>query len=201
MPETALRERKKLQSRALLATTALDLFTEFGFDTVTVDQIAERAELSPRTFFRYFGSKEAVLYADQEEMLELLRVSISSRPAEEPPLLALRLALVSLTDHYATNRDQYLQRARLAKAGASLGVYQRTVLIPAWESALAEALADRLGADLELDLRPRLFAGVAMAAMSSAGAVWLAEGGSSDVSELLHRAFDEFEQAVREVTT
>ena len=195
---TSLRERKKQQTREALMRIALDLFETHGFDQVTVDDIAARAEVSPRTFFRYFGSKEAVLFADQEELLSVMREAIAARPPEEHPLQALRAALAVVTEHTAQHRADHLRRSRLAETGAAIATYQRSVLQPAWEAMLAEAVAERLGADPSTDPRPTLFAGVAVAVMTSAGVLWRASDGKHDVVTLLHQGFDALDLAVLE---
>jgi AcrR family transcriptional regulator len=194
----SLRDRKKQHSREVLAATALRLFTELGFDAVTVDQIAEQAQLSPRTFFRYFGSKEAVLFADQDEILELLCNKIDERPADEAPLAVLRHTLVALADHYTAHRDRHLQRARLARTEAQIASYRRTVLLPKWETTLTDTLAAHMAVDPAIDLRPRLLAAVAVAVMSSIGPAWLADGDQADAAQLLDQAFDALETAVLE---
>jgi AcrR family transcriptional regulator len=193
-----LRDRKKTETRETLVRVALDLFEAQGFDPVTVDDIAAGANVSPRTFFRYFGSKEAVLFADQEHLLSVMRDAISARPAEEHPLLALRGALIVATEHTAQHREDHLRRARLARAGAAISSYQRAVLQPAWEEMLADAVAERLGTDPLVDPRPRLFAGVAIAVMSAAGVMWLASDGKDDVVMVLDAAFDALDLAVLE---
>src|SRR3954451_6776111 len=85
-----LRERKKLATRLALHEAALRLVAERGLDGVSVDAIAERAEVSPRTFFNYFSSKDdAVLGLDPaatDHTVEFLR----GRPAEESPVQAMR---------------------------------------------------------------------------------------------------------------
>jgi AcrR family transcriptional regulator len=192
----SLRVRKKSETREALVRVALDLFEAQGFDRVTVDDIAALANVSPRTFFRYFGSKEAVLFADQEHLLSVMREAITSRPADEHPLLALREALVVATEHTAQHREDHLRRARLAQSGAAITTYQRAVLQPAWEDMLTESVARRLGTDPLVDPRPRLFAGVAIAVMSAAGIMWLASDGEDDVVMLLHAAFDTLDLAV-----
>jgi AcrR family transcriptional regulator len=154
--------------------------------------------VSPRTFFRYFGSKEAVLFADQEELLALMRDTISARPAGEHPLLALRSAIIVATEHTAEHREDHLRRARLAQQGAAISTYQHAVLQPAWEDMLADSVAERLGTDPLVDPRPRLLAGVAMAVMHATGVMWLASDGRDDVIQLLDVAFDALALAVLE---
>jgi AcrR family transcriptional regulator len=194
----SLRERKKHQTREDLERAALDLFEVHGFDGVTVDDIAARANVSPRTFFRYFGSKEAVLYADHDYLLSIMRDAISARPAEEHPLHVLRAALVAVTQHRAEHLEADLRRGRLVDTGPAIASYQRAVIQPAWEDMFTEALADRLATDPVTDPRPRLLAGVAIAVMSAAGIRWRASGGREDPVDLLLEAFEALDAAVLE---
>jgi AcrR family transcriptional regulator len=76
-----LRERKKHQTRRALAAAALRLFGERGYEQTTVADIAAAADVSPRTFFSYFRTKEDVLFADTDERIDLLRAAISELPA------------------------------------------------------------------------------------------------------------------------
>lgn len=185
-----LRERKKVHVREQLTAAATQLFETHGFDFVTVDQIADAAMVSPRTFFRYFGSKEAVLFADQDEMLEGLRAAIAAQPPESSPLDVLHAVVTALGRDYAENREQHLRRARMAQTGAAIAEYTLTVVKPRWEDTIAAALAERLGVDVDVDIRPRLFAGVALAVMGAVGPVWMASGGHADTDALLAQGFE-----------
>lgn len=196
---TSLRERKKSKTRTLLAETAQALFETHGFDEVTVDQIAEAAEVSPRTFFRYFGSKEAVLFADQDELIDSFRRSFAARSADEPPLVSLHAALRALSDDYVAHRPYHLRRQHLVERGATLGTYRDAVLRPRWEEAIATALAERSGLDVAVDLTPRLFAGLTVSVLSAASASWVAEDGATDISELIDEAFAALAGAVHEL--
>ncbi|HEV8683242.1 MAG TPA: TetR family transcriptional regulator, partial [Actinomycetota bacterium] len=95
-----LRERKKLRTRAQLTDAALRLFTERGFDGTTIDDIVEAVEVSPRTFFRYFDSKEDVVIGFFDDMGEELRAMLAARPQREPPFTAVRRSLGSLIGLY-----------------------------------------------------------------------------------------------------
>jgi len=88
--QLGLRERKKRRTRRALTDAALRLIAEKGYDNTTVADIAAAAEVSPRTFFSYFPSKEDVLLADADERMELIRDVLGRLPAGTPPLAALR---------------------------------------------------------------------------------------------------------------
>ncbi len=83
-----LRERKKAQTRAAIQTAALHLFERQGYSETTIDEIAERAEVSQSTFFRYFPTKEDVVLHDRYDPLML--AAFRAQPAELSPIAALR---------------------------------------------------------------------------------------------------------------
>ena len=84
-----LRERKKARTREALKDAAMDLFTRQGFDGTTVEEIADACEVSPRTFFRYFPTKEDVLFADTEARRERLLECLADQPAGDSAFVAL----------------------------------------------------------------------------------------------------------------
>jgi AcrR family transcriptional regulator len=91
-----LRERKKAKTRLAIQRHALRLFKEQGYAATTVDQIAEAAEVSPSTFFRYFPSKEDVVVYDDYD--PALIASFRAQPAELSPISALRRSIVDVFD-------------------------------------------------------------------------------------------------------
>src|SRR6201991_4592735 len=93
-PPVSLRERKKLATRRLLRRAALELVAQRGRTNVTVEDIAEAAELSPRTFFNYFPSKEAVLFGGDPDRAAALRDAIVRAVPGQTALDALRLVLM-----------------------------------------------------------------------------------------------------------
>lgn len=193
-----LREKNKARTRERLAATALSLFEERGFDEVTVEEVAEAALVSPRTFYRYFGSKEGVLYDDQEDRQALVRAAIIAHPAEDPPLAAVQAAVLVLASLAAGEVDLARRRMRLAASTESLGAYERTTLMPRWEDVIAEAIAARLGVDVDVDVRPRLLAGVGMAVMVSLGQTFRLEDGPADLEAQVVARFAELRDLVQE---
>src|SRR5436305_13991259 len=100
--------RRKRPTAAELEAAALRLVGERGFDSVTVDDIAAEADVSRRTFFRYFASKEDVLLADHFVQLARLREAIAARPPDEPVLTALRNALLSMSSDFEDRQEMVI---------------------------------------------------------------------------------------------
>src|SRR5436305_13016373 len=109
----SLRERKKAKTRKVLADTATELFAERGFDHTTVEEIAEACDVSPRTFFRYFASKEAVLLRDADEKREVLVAGLRARPAGESPLQSIRESMIDTLAGLEHDRDRMLVQSRI----------------------------------------------------------------------------------------
>lgn len=141
-----LRDRKKSATRQSLREAALRLFDEKGFSETSVDEIADRADVSRSTFFRYFGSKEAVLFAPGDEILETLTAALLARPAEEPPIVAYEEALIeSLSARRdVTNREFSRIAEKLTLEEPALRTRRYRLLEESTET-LARAFAQRSG--------------------------------------------------------
>ena len=94
-PAPSLRERKKLDTRKRIADAAWELFEAQGYDATTLTQVAERADVSPRTLFHYFPAKDALVHPDLDEVLDRLAAGFAERPRNEPLLAALLAAAES----------------------------------------------------------------------------------------------------------
>jgi AcrR family transcriptional regulator len=184
-----LRERRKQLTAAELEAAAYRLFGEKGFDAVTVDDIAVEADVSRRTFFRYFASKEDVLLADHFLQLARLREAMTARPADEPIVTALRNALMSMTVDFEERKDMVILRGRLMRDTPSLQA-RSLVHQKLWEDAMQEMVADRLGVDPVADLRPGVLAAATLAAMRVAFTNWLVAGCKGDLIKLTAEALD-----------
>src|SRR6516165_2525210 len=106
-----LRERKKQQTRETIERVALELFAERGYDETTLAEIAEEADVSPRTIFAYFDSKEEILFCDAPAQLEALKKALTQRPEGSTTIDALRELLSSIPppDELAMLRKQIIR--------------------------------------------------------------------------------------------
>ena len=183
------RDRKKKKTQEALEATAWRLFQRKGYDQTTIEDITEAVDVSTRTFFRYFDSKEAVLFGNWRSNLPIVSELILSRPPEEPPAVALHEASKELVELYMAERSKVLMRKKLAATSKYIGDYERNVVFAALEDTITEALAQRLNLDPETDLLPSLYAAVAVGVFYAAKMVWLANDGQVSMHDLLEQAF------------
>jgi AcrR family transcriptional regulator len=187
--ELGRRERKKLETRRALARAALHLAVEKGVDQITIDEIAEAADVSVRTFFNYFPSKEAAVVAWDRERMADVHAQLRERPADEPPLESLRLILRSAFDEYAEDRETRLLRNQVVQQNPSLLPYHLAAL-GELERGFAEAVAERLGVDAATDMYPYLVVSAAVAAMRQTFTRWEQSGRTVPMPTLMDQAFE-----------
>src|SRR6476646_3817 len=137
-----LRERKKARTREALQEAATERFSRQGFDGTTVEEIAEACEVSPRTFFRYFPTKEDVLFADADDRLGTLLAVLAERPGPEPPVVALHAAMRALASDYGHDRAELLARSEVVEGSPQLQAYKAEHQ-HGWEAAMVDALERR----------------------------------------------------------
>jgi AcrR family transcriptional regulator len=109
-----LRERKRAQARALTVDVALELFAQRGYEDVTVADICAAAEIAPRTFFRYFPTKEDVLAEPAREMAIRVEAAISAAPENLDEAEVIRMALLEIGEYVLTNRQRLAAFFRVA---------------------------------------------------------------------------------------
>lgn len=156
-PPPGRRERKKQETRSTIVGAALGLFAQYGFDAVTVNEIAEAADVDPSTFFRHFAAKEAVLFADLDALHDDLKAAVLVRPPEEDVITASTRALQATLSQLQRSPDQERVRQLLIETTPSVRGWMSSVLTKTAE-AMAEALAERMDADPVEDPRPYLVA-------------------------------------------
>jgi AcrR family transcriptional regulator len=162
LTKPGLRERKKQQTREKIERVALQLFAERGYDQTTLAEIAEAADVSPRTIFAYFESKEDILFCDEPVLFERLRATLEQRPAGATTVDALR-DFVSSFDKYD---EQTRLRKRIIGANEALRLSERG-RSAAMEELVAASIAQDLGDVGPDDVRPRLIAASVTAAFSA----------------------------------
>ena len=190
------RERKKQATSVALHEAALRLFAENGYAETTVEEIAEAADVAARTFFRHFGSKEAVLFADEDDRRELWRDALRSRPSDEPILATMREASIALAGDYSTQKD--FLRWDLASKHRTIQAYWLQVGVD-WESVLAEEVASRLGLTSRYDVTARTVAAAALGAWRVAQSNWVRDRGRTSLSTHLRESYSCLE-ALAELT-
>jgi AcrR family transcriptional regulator len=156
-----LRERKKLQTRETIARAALRLFAEQGYDETTLAEIAEAADVAPRTIFAYFQSKEDILFCEELTFLHAIKLRLDERPAGTTTVDALREFISSLED---PPEDARL-RKQIITANPALQMKMRGRHAEL-EPMLAESIAKDLGSEPG-DIRPLLVAASISAAFTS----------------------------------
>jgi AcrR family transcriptional regulator len=181
----SLRARKKDRTRRMIQAEALRLFAEQGFGATTVEQIAAAADVAPRTFFRYFPTKDEVVFWSEYE--PLLAGFVEARPADEPAVVAVSQALVDgLAAFYEQDRDLVLDRLKLAFGTPAL--YPRLWRQQARTAVgVGRLLAGRLDARPD-DLEIRAIAAAIAAALWVAVEEWQAHDGQQELAVLIDRA-------------
>ncbi len=190
------RRRKALRTREALARAAVELVLEEGLDSVTVEAIAERADVTRRTFSRYFSGKEEAALDFARADTERINAALRARPAHEPPLSAYRAAVADwLAD------PAYAWQDSPGYAGILALVDSEPTMFAAFErvrvTAQAESvriLATRLGVDPERDPRPAAVVGAAAGVLLAALRLW-ARGGhetGEDLPALVDRVYATF---------
>jgi AcrR family transcriptional regulator len=180
-----LRERKRQQTRERLTRVAMALFRDHGFEATTLDDIAAAADISRRSFFHYFESKEDVVFAWHEESTAALIAAVAARPASESMLTAAENAISAMIRQLEPG--EAIAIARLKRDNPALQARDQ-VKYEKLERALAEALAKRAGHKTE-KLQARLVAMIATGAMRIGGELWAAEGAREKPEALAKRIF------------
>jgi AcrR family transcriptional regulator len=183
------RTRKKHATRRALVTAARRLTLEHGLDRITVEQIADEAGVSPRTFFNYFSSKEEAVVGIEPTLLETIADAVESRPPDEDSLTALLEVMTGHADSDTEVASRWLTRAELARRHTELLPHYLEGLA-AMEASLARAVAARRGDDVD-DLHASVFVAAAVAAMRATIEGWDAAGRPVPLRAALDDAFDD----------
>jgi AcrR family transcriptional regulator len=173
-------------SRGRLRQAALDLYGERGFEATTVAEIARRAGLTERTFFRHFADKREVLFAGSEALEEALVRAVADAPAEAPPLDAVAAGLEAAGAQLPQRRASARQRQAIIAANPELQE-RELIKFASLSTALAEALRGR-GVE---DPTASITAEVGIAVFRVAFERWIDEANERDFAALVRDSLDE----------
>lgn len=162
--ETGRRERKKRATKAALEHAALKMFLERGFDNVTVADIASAVDVDPSTFFRHFGSKEAVLYEDSFRGPSLIETTLHERPRGETLRETLRAVFGVLIEATPIDFDRAAMQVELISQSDDL-LAHHLLYNERIRERLAEGIADRFAIRRPSDPRPDILAAVVVTAL------------------------------------
>ncbi|MFC6886160.1 MULTISPECIES: TetR family transcriptional regulator [Actinomadura] len=156
---SGLRERKKQRTRMALIDAALALFLDQGYDATTIDEIVAAVQMSQRTFFRYFATKEDVVTGFLADFDRAVADALAVRPPEERPFTALfealRVVLRTVAEGSPEDADRFRRVRQVIEANPAL-VAAQMARYSASEKRLAAEIARREGVDPEADLRPQV---------------------------------------------
>jgi len=181
-------------TRGAVTRTALELFAERGFEETTVDDIADALGVSRRTLFRYFASKNDMVWGDFDWVLARLRRCLAATALEEPLHEALGRAVVESNRYEDEQLPELRIRMRLITGVPALQAHS-TLRYAEWRSVIAEFVAGRLGCGVD-DLIPQTVAHAALGTSMAAFLVWV-DNPASDLVANLEEAYRLLGQGLR----
>lgn len=187
-PPPSRRERKKLETRLALEQAALRLFADKGYDQTTVEDIAEAADVAVRTFFRYFSSKQDVLFGEVvTDRITRLRTELADRPTTEHPLDSV-IAVMNRLNFAPDEAQEVLERMDLMRQQPTL-ITRYLEIIDELRAVVVEHVAERTGRDPRTDLYPALVGGAWATVWDAALKVWAESGGQRSLPALWTEGF------------
>lgn len=192
-PQLGLRERKKIKTRTAIRDATYALINEQGYDATTIEQIAERAEVSPSTVFRYFPTKEDIVLTDEYDpiLLEELR----ARPVDEPWLDSVRYVMkkaigLGMTEEPEVTR---LRSHLLVQVPAVRSRMMESMSVTG--RMLAQAIADRTGLTPD-SLEVRVYTMSLVGGLAEISQYWAENDFQDDLADLVDRTLDVIEHGL-----
>jgi AcrR family transcriptional regulator len=179
-------QRRRVMVRNDIGRIAIDLFAERGFDAVTVDDIALAAGISPRTFFRYFGSKDEVILDYDRRLQHRIVTAFDEQPSSLGAVAALRLAYLSTAHIEPEDRPHVVRLGQILDRAPALQARVQGVLI---DETLLKHVAARLRVSADDPLARTIVAGMG-AVVNAEFRAWVQRGGDGDPSGPIADALD-----------
>ncbi|GAQ69877.1 fatty acid metabolism regulator protein [Streptomyces turgidiscabies] len=192
-PQLGLRERKKIKTRMAIRAATYELIESQGYDATTIEQIAERAEVSQSTVFRYFPTKEDIVLTDEYDAL--MEEELRRRPADEPWLESLRYILKKAVGLSRAEEPEVTRlRSRLMLEVPAV----RSRMIESMSETgrlLCRVIAERTGRD-PADLEVRVYAMSLIGGLAEITVYWAQNDFRDSLPDLVDRAVNVFEQGL-----
>jgi mycofactocin system transcriptional regulator len=185
--------RRPVTSRSEIEHIALELFTDRGFDTTTVDDIAAAAGIGRRTVFRYYASKNDIPWGAFDEQLGRMRETFAALPEDLPVMAGVRAAVLAFNDVDPAEQPWHRRRLRLILGTPALQAHS-TLRYAAWRRVVADYAAARLGLRPD-ELVPQTIGHASLGVALAAYECWLAEE-HSELRELLDVVFRSLERGL-----
>jgi AcrR family transcriptional regulator len=192
-PQLGLRERKKIKTREAIRTATYALVREQGYDATTIEQIAERAEVSPSTVFRYFPTKEDIVLTDEFD--PLIMEELRARPKDEPWMNTLRYVMQKAI-RLGIKDDPEVSRLRTHLMVQVPAVRSRMMeSMSVTGNMLCQAIGERTGRDPD-SLEVRVYAMAIIGGLMETSLYWAENDHRDDFKDLVDRTMDVLEHGL-----
>ncbi|MEV2193785.1 TetR family transcriptional regulator [Streptomyces phaeochromogenes] len=192
-PQLGLRERKKIKTRTAIRDATYRLIEEQGYDATTIEQIAELAEVSPSTVFRYFPTKEDIVLTDEYD--PLLEAELRARPTDEPPMDSLRYVLGKAVG-LGMAEDAEVTRLRTRLMAEVPAVRSRMMeSMSVTSHLLCQVIGERTGRGPD-SFEVRVFAMSLIGGLMEVSLYWAQHDHKDDFAGLVDRALDVLEHGL-----
>lgn len=192
-PPLSARALKKQATRQALISAAQQRFQRFGYAGTTIDEICADAEVSRRSFFRYFADKQSLVFPQRAERLQRFRDLLGPAAGDADPISKLRRIARLFAQQYGDHRASLVAQQQLIESSPDLVAREREIDRD-WELAMAEALRNYLGDCADREQRACQFAGAAIGVIRATLRYWFEHTGSPDLEALGQAALDGLEQ-------
>lgn len=168
---------------------ANERFHDKGFEATTIDELCEAVEISRRTFFRYFPTKEELVFPHRAERLQRFLAFLEAAPDDESPFDTLRRATKVFAVEYMENRAHSIAQQQLIRSSPSLQALEGAI-DREWEAAMARVFVQRSGPGADTELRAWVLAGATLGVIRATLRHWFDSNGEVDLIQLGFDALD-----------
>jgi len=181
--EVNLRERKKAEAKANVLEISHRLFRKQGFDGTTLEAICQEADISKRTFFRYFRDKESLAFPRRDERLAQFKAFLKQNQQIDNPFESLRIATQIFGARYNDHSEHLCAQQAVIQGSDALLAREREIDLD-WQREIANAFSARSGHDAQSDLWARVLAGAIMGVVRSIMNYWFDRDCEPDLVEM-----------------